>query len=31
MHTKVSGIGMYLPEKTYTSEEVEEMAGFSRL
>lgn len=31
MHTKISGIGMYLPEKTYTSEEVEEMAGFSRL
>jgi len=31
MHTKINGIGMYLPEKTYTSEEVEEMAGFSRL
>lgn len=31
MKTKITGIGMYLPEKTYTSEEIEERAGFSRL
>ncbi len=31
MQTKISGMGMYLPEQIYTSEEVEEKAGFSRL
>lgn len=31
MKTKITGIGMYLPEQTFTSEEIEEKAGFSRL
>lgn len=31
MQTMIKGMGMYLPEKTYTSEEIEERAGFSRL
>ena len=31
MRTFIKGMGMYLPEKTYESEEIEEMAGFSRL
>ena len=31
MKTLIKGMGMYLPEKTYTSEEIEERAGFSRL
>ena len=30
IHSKIAGIGMYLPEKVYTSEEIEEMAGYSR-
>lgn len=31
MKTKITGMGMYLPEQTYTSEEIEERAGFTRL
>lgn len=31
MKTKISGMGMYLPEQVYTSEEIEERAGFKRL
>lgn len=30
MNSKIIGIGMYLPEKVYLSEEIEEMAGYDR-
>ena len=31
MRTVIRGMGKYLPEKEYTSEEIEERAGFKRL
>lgn len=31
MKTKITGMGMYLPEQVFTSEEIEERAGFKRL
>ena len=30
MNSRIAGMGMYLPEKVYTSEEIEEMAGYSK-